>query len=130
MKGTYSDSLGLKFLSFEEGFCRAVLPIQPDFLNPLKALHGGFLYTVADTVGGIAALHPDSDESVTTISGTMNFFLPALNLSELYAEGRVVKDGKRIAFVEVDLLSEKRTLYARGNFSFARIDFSEKINQQ
>lgn len=130
MKDTYNDILGLKFLTYQEGFCRAVLPVRQEFLNPNGSLHGGLLYTIADTVGGVAALRPDSGESVTTITGTMQFYRAALNLTSLYAEGRMVKDGKRVAFVEVALLSEDGTLYARGSFSFARIDFTGKIPEQ
>lgn len=130
MKHTYNDVLGLEFLIYQEGYCKAVLPIRQDFLNPNGSLHGGLLYTIADTVGGVAALRPDSGETVTTITGTMQFYRAALNLTKLYAEGRMVKDGKRVAFVEVDLLSEEGTLYARGSFSFARIDFTGKIPEQ
>lgn len=78
----------------------------------------------------MAALRPDSGETVTTITGTMQFYRAALDLTHLYAEGHMVKDGKRVAFVEVDLLSEDGTLYARGSFSFARMDFSGKIPEQ
>lgn len=31
MKSTYNHVLGLEFLIYQEGYCRAVLPIRQDF---------------------------------------------------------------------------------------------------
>lgn len=144
LKHTYSGSIGLKLLSYQKGSCKGVLPIRPEFLNPLGSLHGGLLYTVADTIGGISALEFNSniDEfidqnhdpqsnpihnmlvngtTVTTISGNMEFLRPAISLDRIYIEGKLLKSGKRIAFVESYLSSEDGTLYAKANFSFARI---------
>lgn len=126
IQNTYSNTLGMTILSYEEGFCRAVLPVKKEFLNPIGCLHGGLLYTVADEAGGFAASRLETEETVTTISGTMNFFRAALDLAEIYVEARVVKDGKRIAFVESDILSADGTLYARGSFNFARINLTDK----
>ena len=119
-KGTYSEVLGLQILECEDGYCRAMLPIKDEFLNPLGGLHGGFMYTIADTVGGVAATRIGSGENVTTISGTMQFYRAALNLTELYAEAKVVKDGKRVAFVDTEVTSKDGTDYSKASFSFAR----------
>ena len=119
-KGTYSEVLGLQILECEDGYCRAMLPIKDEFLNPLGGLHGGFMYTIADTVGGVAATRIGSGENVTTISGTMQFYRAALNLTELYAEAKVVKDGKRVAFVDTEVTSKDGTVYSKASFSFAR----------
>lgn len=119
-KGTYSEVLGLKLLACEDGYCRAMLPIKDEFLNPLGGLHGGFMYTIADTVGGVAASRQGDGQSVTTISGTMQFYRAALNLTELYAEAKVVKDGKRVVFVDTEITSNDGTVYSKASFSFAR----------
>lgn len=144
LKHTYSGSIGLKLLSYQKGSCKGVLPIRPEFLNPLGSLHGGLLYTVADTIGGISALEFNSslnqslsqsqdpldnpvrnmlvnETTVTTISGNMEFLRPAISLDHIYIEGKLLKSGKRIAFVESYLSSEDGTLYAKASFSFARI---------
>ena len=121
LKGTYSDVLGLEILEARPGFCRAVLPIKKEFLNPLGGLHGGFMYTIADTVGGIAASGLLTGENVTTISGTMQFLRAGIDLPKLYTEATVIKDGKRVAFVETEVMSGDGTLYAKASFSFAHI---------
>lgn len=126
MYHTYSHSLGMEILEYQEGYCLTRLPIKQEYLNPLGGLHGGFMYTIADTAAGIAASHPGSEESVTTISGNMQFLRAALDIKQLYAKATVIKDGKRIAFVDAVLTSEDGTVYAKGSFSFARIVLPQK----
>jgi uncharacterized protein (TIGR00369 family) len=123
---SYSQTLGLQILELKDGYCLGKLPIREEFLNPLGGLHGGLLYTVADTVGGLSAIRRESGKSVTTISGTMQFYRAALNLTELYAEAKTVKNGKRIAFVETELKDGEGTVYAKGSFSCAHFRLPEE----
>ena len=125
LKDTYSDTLGLKILEMKPGFCKAVLPVRKDFLNPIGSIHGGLLYTAADTAAGIAASRVETDDTVTTISGTMQFMRPCIGLSNIYLEGSVIKSGKRIVFTETKIMSEDHTLYAKADFQFARIKISQ-----
>ena len=67
-------------------------------LNPLGTVHGGCLYTLADTVAGFAAASCGFEGP--TLSGNMYFLRPTMGVKKLTCESRVVKNGKRIRVVE------------------------------
>lgn len=121
LKGTFTDRLGLEILECGNGYCKAVLPVKEEFYNPIGVLHGGLLYTIADTTGGVAAIQPNDGEAVATISGSMDFMRPAQNAERLYVEGKVAKDGKRIVFSDVYVSSETGVLFNKASFTYARI---------
>ncbi|MDO4554030.1 MAG: PaaI family thioesterase [Lachnospiraceae bacterium] len=121
LKGTYSDLIGLEVTAAGPGYCNGVLPVKEEFLNPLKTIHGGFLFVIADTLGGIAASPLHDDEHATTISGTINFMRPIVDVSALYVKANVIKDGKRVVFVETEISGEDGTLFSKASFTYARI---------
>lgn len=53
---TFTEYLGLEVLQYEDGYCKTRLKIKPQFLNPIGGLHGGLLFTIADTTAGRANL--------------------------------------------------------------------------
>lgn len=121
LKDTFTDYLGLELLALEPGYCKTKLPMKPQFLNPIGGIHGGLLYTIADATAGIASVHMNSGESVTTVNGDMQFLRPALNLDNIFCEARMIKDGKRLAFTDVWINTEDGIILAKGSFTFARI---------
>lgn len=120
IKNTFTEYLGLEVVHYEDGYCKTRLKIKPEFLNPIGGLHGGLLFTIADTTAGAAAVHLDSESTITTVNGDIQYMRPALDLDYLYAEATLIKDGKRMAFVDVHLLTEDNTLLAKSAFTFAR----------
>ena len=46
---------GIEVTRLEPGFCEARAPMGPDKTNPHGMAHGGFLFTLCDSVAGIAA---------------------------------------------------------------------------
>lgn len=121
IKNTFTDYLGLELLHYETGYCRTRLKIKPEFINPIGGLHGGLLYTVADTTAGVASVYLGSGNTVTTVNGDMQFLRPALHLDYIFAEARIIKDGKRLVFLDVHIMDKDNTLLAKGSFTFARI---------
>lgn len=120
-KNTFTDYLGVELLKYEHGYCYTKLSIKPEFTNPIGGLHGGLLYTLADTTAGVAAVYLGSGNAVTTVNGDMQFLRPALHLDTIFAEAKVIKDGKRLVFLDVLILTEDGTVLAKGSFIFARI---------
>lgn len=120
IENTFTEYLGLEVLQYEDGYCKTRLKIKPEFLNPICGLHGGVLFTIADTTAGAAAIHLDAESTITTVDGNIQYMRPGLDLDYLYAEATLIKDGKRMAFVDVHLLTEDDTLLAKATFTFAR----------
>ena len=45
----FGDLIGLNFTKYEKEFCQCVLKVKEHLLNPHKVLHGGVIYSMADT---------------------------------------------------------------------------------
>ena len=121
IEGRFADFMEITLEEYRQGYCRAMFRIHPRYINPLGSVHGGYLYTIADTAAGLAALHMGSRETVATISGNMQYLNAAIGCDRLRAEAIMVKDGKRVTFTEVSKEGEDGTVFARGSFSFARL---------
>lgn len=120
-EGTYSSTLGLCIESYHPGYCRGYLPLTEKFLNPMGVIHGGFLFIIADTVGGVAATRLNSGQSATTISGNINFMRAVQDIDRLYVEANVLAEENNILFVEANVSSKDGLLYATVNLSYANI---------
>ena len=78
-------------------------------------LHGGILCDISDAAMGMAfasTLAPD--ESFTTIELKVNFFRPVWE-ARLRAEGRVVRRGSSIGYVECEITDERGQLIAKAS---------------
>ena len=95
--GTFNDNLGVKVYKYEPGYCICGVDIKPEFLNPLHGVHGGFLFTLADTAAGLAAVDLTGQATVTTAHSSIQYLNPAIQLDRIFAEAINIKNGKRIA---------------------------------
>jgi uncharacterized protein (TIGR00369 family) len=81
----------------------------------MGTLHGGILCDIADAAMGMAfasTLAPD--ESFTTVELKINFFRPVWK-AQLQAEGKVVRRGKMIGYVECEVIDEKARMIAKAS---------------
>ena len=108
--------VGVEFTAFEEGYARAELEIQDKHKNYAGSVHGGCLYTLADTVTATAMA--TYGYRGTTLSGSMNYLRPAIGAKRLIAEARVVRHGRKITVIDVTIMSEQQKLFANGSFTY------------
>jgi uncharacterized protein (TIGR00369 family) len=79
----------------------------------MGTLHGGILCDIADAAMGIAfASTLAADESFTTLELKINFFRPVWE-ARLKAEGRVVRRGSSVGYIECDVTDEQGKLVAK-----------------
>jgi acyl-CoA thioesterase len=74
------------------------LDVKPEHLSPTKAVHGGVIFSLADTAMGMAiwkTLLPG--ETPATISASIDYLAPVWD-GTLVCEARVTSRGRRIAF--------------------------------
>ena len=89
------------------------LPI-PACRNPMGNIQGGIVVAMLDDAAAFAAIVKSGKRiGIPTIELKTSFFAPAKAGVPLYATGRCLKLGKRIAFMEADLTDEAGTLIAR-----------------
>ena len=95
LKGTLSDSLGMRIVEATEDRVVAELPIRDDLRTVGGALHGGTLMAFADTVGATAtALNLPPGATTTTLESKTNFFAAGRD-GVVRAESTPLHRGKR-----------------------------------
>jgi uncharacterized protein (TIGR00369 family) len=107
--------IGFEVEEITEG--RAVLGLAagPQHANPMGTLHGGVLCDVADAAMGIAfASTLGPEESFTTVELKINFFRPVWE-ARLRAEGKVVRRGSVMGYVECEITDERGRLVAKAS---------------
>lgn len=95
------------------GLARARFVASPAFCNPMGVIQGGFLVAMLDEIMAVAALaHADLEIQYPTLELKTSFLAPA-RPGTLIGEGRVLRRGKQIAFLEGHLSDEAQTILAR-----------------
>ena len=96
-----------------EGSARLSLPVEPHLTNSFGTVHGGVIMSLLDVALCTAArtLHPQSTGVVTIDLSTS--FIGAGGGAKLYADARVLKDGKTMTFVEAEAKNEDGSLVAK-----------------
>ena len=96
-----------------EGSARLSLPIEPHLTNSLGTVHGGVIMSLLDVALCTAArtLHPESSGVITINLSTS--FIGAGSGGKLYAEARVLKDGRSMSFVEGEAQNADGSIVAK-----------------
>lgn len=114
----FGDLIGLEFTKLQKGYSQCILTINEKLLNPHKVLHGGVIYSMADTGMG-AALYPhlNIDEICATVEVKIMYFSAAKS-GDLTCETVVLHKGKRIAILESEITNNGRSIAkATGTYS-------------
>jgi uncharacterized protein (TIGR00369 family) len=105
--------IGFEVKEIGDGRAVVTLAAGQQHANPMGTLHGGILCDIADAAMGMAfasTLAPD--ESFTTIELKINFFRPVWK-AHLRAEGKVVRRGSTIGYIECEVTDESGRLVAK-----------------
>ena len=96
-----------------EGSARLSLPIEPHLTNSLGTVHGGVIMSLLDVALCTAArtLHPESIGVITIDLSTS--FIGGASGKKLYADARVMRDGRSMSFVEAEAKNEDGSLVAK-----------------
>jgi acyl-CoA thioesterase len=113
--------MGIEVVSAADG--RAVLKMQvrPDMHNGVGWLQGGLLVALADEAMALAIYTMLTDgEGIATISESTSF-IRGVQEGVVYAEGRVIRKGRRVAFCESEVRAEndEKGFLSRTSAAFA-----------
>lgn len=108
--------LGIQITDLAEGYCRGELPLDASLNNPYGSVHGGCIFTLADTIGGSAALTRGA--KVVTLDSTIHYLRPAIHTEKLIAEAREIKYGSTVAVYEVSITNAQGELLSTVLLSF------------
>ncbi len=112
----FAAMLGIVTLEIKEGYARGEMELKPDYDNVVGSVHGGCIFTLADTIGGAAAA--SGGMKMTTVSSDMHYLSPAIGAEKLTAEAKEIKKGKKISVYDVEISDDKGKRIAKGTFSY------------
>jgi len=117
----------LKILTEElgKGTARLSMPVEAHLRNSLGTVHGGAIMSLLDVALCTAArtLHPESVGVVTIDLSTS--FIGGGSGAKLYAEARVMRDGRSMSFVEAEAKNDDGSLVAKA-IATVRVRHKEK----
>ena len=105
--------IGFEAEEIADGKATVTLTTGPQHANPMGTLPGGILRDIADAAMGMSfasTLAPE--ESFTTVELKINFFRPVWD-DRLKAEGRVVRRGRNLGYVECEISDERGRIVAK-----------------
>ncbi len=108
--------LGTRVLEIDRvaGRVRMSFEPKPEFCNPMGNVQGGFIVAMLDDCAALAAVVMSGQRIVVpTIELKTSFFGPVPLGRSVYGEGRVLKLGRRIAFMEAELTDADGKLLAK-----------------
>lgn len=108
--------LGIELLKVEEGFVSARIENRDMLHNIYGDMHGGAIYSIADNLAGIAAA--SYGYYVTTVNGSIQYLKAVRGVEEIFCEARVIKAGKTISSVHVDIRDGAGNLYNTAEFTY------------
>ncbi len=98
-------TLGLEIVRFSDGTCVSRTPRSLKYDGVFESFHGGLLMTIADSTACFAILtRTGPDTRLTTTD--MNIRFLAACLTDVTAEAKVIKFGRTLCPVAVDLFDE------------------------
>ena len=124
-------TLGGQLISLDSdaGISRIAFQPKPAFCNPLGQVQGGFVTAMLDAAAGIAAIAKSGfTQFVPTLDIRTSFILPT-GTGSLVAQGRCLRLGRTIGFLESDLFDGDGILLARASITCRPVSV-EKFRQQ
>ncbi len=106
---------GIELKTDDEGGIYAEFTIGPEHRNAHGFVNGGMLFTLADIAGGACIADPDTD--IMSLDADFHY-LKNVKAGKVYARPRIIRRGRKIAVVCVDIESEGGILLATSTFTY------------
>lgn len=113
-EGSFIAYCGIEIIPEEQG-CFTRVRVEPKHHNPYGIVHGGLLYTMADTAAGYTA------KKLTPSPVTLNsefHYMGNTPSGVLTARTEVLKAGRHILLIRVRVLADEELLLAEGTFTY------------
>ena len=101
----FSRWLGLQVLGVGEGYCKTVMVVRPDMVNGFGVLHGGVLFSMADSTFAFACNSRNSQSLALDV--TITFTRPVHPGEELTAEAQEWHNGRSTGLYLITVTNEE-----------------------
>jgi uncharacterized protein (TIGR00369 family) len=117
----FAHLLGLELGELEAGAATVHLALRDDLKRNKGVLHGGVTASLIDTAAAFAAMTLlEPGQSTTTIDLTIHYLRP-LTEGRARAHARVLRAGRRVLVISVDVLDETEALAATALTTYLRL---------
>ena len=102
----FGELIGLSFSKLEDGHSQCIINADKKLMNPHKVLHGGVLYSMADTgMGAAVYTQLNEDELCSTIEIKIGYY-EIVTSGSLVCDTRIIHKGKRIVSLESEIRND------------------------
>ena len=114
----FFDLIGLKFVRCEDGCSQCILKVEEQLLNPQRVLHGGVIYSMADSgMGGALYSCMEQDELCATVEIKISYF-KAVTSGTLTCNTRILHRTRTLAALESEIIDDSNLIAkATGTYS-------------
>ena len=118
----YARFLGLELGEVGPGEVSIHLDVRDELKQNQGVVHGGVIASLIDTASAFAVLTQiEIDESVTTTDLTIHYLRP-ITIGRMTATARIIRGGRRLFVLTVDLHSATNALVATAVTTYIKID--------
>ncbi|HSQ24793.1 MAG TPA: PaaI family thioesterase [Pyrinomonadaceae bacterium] len=116
----YAKFLGLELGELIKGQVSIHLQVRAELLNQ-SVVHGGAIASLVDTAAAFAVLTQiELDERVTTSDLTIHYLRP-ITSGRMTAIARVVRGGRRLFVLSVDVFDDRKVLLATAVTTYIKV---------
>ena len=119
--GPLAEMLHITNEGASDGHARYRLDVAPELVNPHGVLHGGAVYVMVDySMGGATMSVLPAGDLCATIEIKISY-LASVRGGTLTADTKIIKQGRRVVFLESNVTDDAGKLVATASGSFAVI---------
>ncbi len=115
----FLQSSSMRVTDIRDGYARVEMVIDEKILNMYGLVHGGALFSLADTAAGAASFTTGRD--AVTLSASINFIRPGRG-GRLFADASRISAGKTTGVYEVFIFNDEDTLLCSATFTMFFLD--------
>lgn len=118
-KNRFGEWLGMSFEVLEPGIVAYRLEIQEKHLATPMHAHGGCIASLLDATLSLVA---DKQKVVSTVDLSIQFLSGVKCKDQLISYSKCFKKGKKLIFMQADVLNQKKELVAHANGTFVCVE--------
>ena len=116
--GGFIKNNNYNIIEVKEDYCKMEGILTDTSLNNLHIAHGGYLFGLADTAGGIAAM--SSGRNVVTVNSSISYIKPATG-EKLTAIASVLQKGNTISVYEIEIFDTLNDIVSKATITYRYI---------
>ena len=118
-KNPFWALLGMELLEIKKGWSKVRLPIEEKLCNAIGLVHGGAIFSAADSAVGMALIGlTDRDENISTLEMKINYMKPVKG-KEIIAAAKIIHRGGHTAIGDVAVRDGENNLISKGLATYA-----------